>query len=150
MKQLTFILLIITSHFILAQGGKPAYDKALAERLGGNENGMKSYVFVILKTGPRDSLVKDQKLRDSLFKGHMDNIQRLSKEGKLVLAGPFGKNDKKYRGLFIFNVKTVEEATALVNTDPTVKEKIFDVDITPWYGSAAVCAIPEIHEKISK
>ncbi|HMG14584.1 MAG TPA: hypothetical protein VK590_03990, partial [Saprospiraceae bacterium] len=41
---------------------------------------------------------------DSLFTGHMNNIKRLAKENKLIVAGPFEKNLKNYRGLFIFTV----------------------------------------------
>ena len=44
------------------------------------------------------------------MKGHMDNINRLAAEGKLAVAGPFGKNDKALRGLFILAVPTVDEA----------------------------------------
>ena len=49
-------------------------------------------------------------LKKKFFEGHMENINRLAKEGKLVVAGPFMKNDRNYRGIFIFNCKTVEEA----------------------------------------
>jgi len=31
------------------------------------------------------------------FKGHMENIHHLVNEGKLIVAGPFEKNDKNYR-----------------------------------------------------
>jgi len=35
-----------------AQTNNPNYDKALADSLGADDYGMKSYVFVILKSGP--------------------------------------------------------------------------------------------------
>src|SRR5688572_27543217 len=85
------------------------YDAALAKELGGDEMGMKQYVLVILKTGPNDTSIKGKE-REDLFAGHMANIGRLADEKKLAVAGPFGKNDKTYRGLFILNVDTVEEA----------------------------------------
>jgi uncharacterized protein YciI len=107
---------------------------------------MKNYVLVILKTGPNN--VTDKKLRDSLFAGHMSNIRKLADEGKLIAAGPFGTNDKGYRGIFLFDVKSTEEARALVQTDPTVKEKVFEVDILPWFGSAAIPEYLSSHRKI--
>ncbi len=61
----------------------------------------------------------------------MANINRLAKEGKLVVAGPFMKNDKNYRGIFVFNCSTVEEAQKLVETDPAVAAKIFEAELTP-------------------
>ncbi len=57
---------------------------------------------------------------------------------------------ESYRGLFIFNVATVEEARKLVETDPAVKAGVFIAELTPWYGSAALMATPEIHKKISQ
>ena len=84
---------------------KPSYDAELAKKLGADERGMKMYVLVILKTGKKDADFVG-KARDEIFAGHMSNIGRLAGEGKLAVAGPFEKNDKGYRGLYIFNVST--------------------------------------------
>lgn len=148
MKKLITVLLIISSMGIFAQETKNVYDEKLAKALGGNENGMKMYVFCILKTGSNTTATKEEKTK--YFEGHMANINRLADEGKLVVAGPFEKNNKNYRGIFIFNVATVEEAQALVETDPAVKAKIFEAELTPWYCSAALMLVPETHKKISK
>jgi uncharacterized protein YciI len=127
----------------------PAYDAELAKRLGADEYGMKNYVMVIIKTGPNDATIKGKK-RDEIFGGHMANIARLADEGKLAVAGPFGKNDQQFRGLFILNVSDVEEAKKLAETDPAVRAGIFVVDLIPWYGSASLMATNEIHKKITK
>jgi uncharacterized protein len=129
--------------------GSPNYDAALAQKLGGDEYGMKNYVLALLKTGPKDAEFKDQ-ARNDIFAGHMANIGRLADEGKLAVAGPFRKNDQGMRGLFILNVATVEEAQALVDTDPAVHAGIFVVELTPWYGSASLMATPEIHKTIAR
>lgn len=126
-----------------------AYDSELAKKLGGDERGMKNYILVILKTGPNDAAVKGKE-RDDIFAGHMANIGSLADAGKLAVAGPFGKNEKGFRGLYIFNVATVEEAQKIVETDPAVKSGILIADMTPWYGSASLMATPEIHKKIVK
>jgi uncharacterized protein YciI len=127
----------------------PTYDAELAKHLGGNDNGMKGYIFVMLRTGPKDGDFKG-KDREDLFAGHMANIGRMADMGKLIVAGPFDKNDRGYRGVFIFNVATVEEAQKLVETDPTIKAGILVADIVPWWATAALMAIPEIHPKIMK
>ena len=127
----------------------PNYDADLAKKLGGNDGGMRNYVLAILKTGPNDATIKGEE-RTKLFQGHMSNISRLADEGKIAVAGPFGKNDKTFRGLFILAVPTVEEAKQLAETDPAVKAGIFVVDYVPWFGSASLMATPEIHKKISK
>lgn len=128
---------------------KLSYDAQLAAKLGGDENGMRNYVFVILKTGPNDANFKDQ-ARTDLFAGHMANIGRLADLGKLAVAGPFGKNDNNYRGIFILAVSTVSEAQKLVQTDPAVKAGVLVAELTPWYGSASLMATPEIHKQITK
>ncbi len=97
---------------------------------------MKKYVLVILKTGSNTTETKEKTA--SLFKGHMDNIGLLVRQNKLVVAGPMGKNDKSYRGIFILNVSTLDEARNLVDTDPAVKGKLLDAEYYEWYGSAAL------------
>ena len=131
-----------------SQSDNPKYDKALADSLGGDEYGMKGYVLVILKTGTAQ--IDKKEMIDSLFKGHIANIGRLALAGKLVVAGPLKKNDKSYRGIFIFNVKTVEEANELLATDPAVKEKLLEAELYQWYGSAALPAYLKLHERIEK
>lgn len=143
-----FSALIFHSSF--AQPNNPKYDQALADSLGANENGMKSYVLVILKTGPEDKNITDKAIRDNLFRGHFSNMGVMAKAGKLVVAGPIGKNDKTYRGIFILNVKTIEEARELTQTDPSVKAGIFDVELFPWFGSAALPMYLYYTDKVEK
>jgi len=149
MKIIAFMLLITC--FIpdgLSQTANPQYNKALADSLGADDYGMKSYIMVILKTGPNKTT--DEKILNELFRGHMDNINRLARLNKLIVAGPLGENLQNYRGIFILNVKTREEAEELLKTDPTIEEKIFDVELYEWYGSAALPAYLKVHEKIEK
>ncbi|MES2747804.1 MAG: YciI family protein [Bacteroidota bacterium] len=124
------------------------YDENLAKSLNADHRGMKNYVFCLLTTGS-NTTATDQEKAD-LFKGHMDNIMRLAKEGKLATAGPFGKNDRNYRGIFIFNVTTIEEAKALVESDPAVKANLLEAELTLWYASAALMKVNEIHSTITK
>lgn len=148
MKKILLILMLVYFFQANAQTENPNYDSKLAESLGGDEYGMKMYVLAILKTGSNNTAGKEK--LNELFRGHMDNITRLAKEGKLIVAGPLSKNDKNYRGIFILNVKTIEEANQLLNTDPAIKEKVFDVETFQWYGSAALPEYLKIHEKIEK
>ncbi len=149
MKKILFLSVFIISTFpLLAQTTNPNYDEALAKKLGADDFGMKNYVFVILKTG--ENKTTDNEELNQLFRGHMENIQRLVDEKKLIVAGPFGENDKTWRGLFILDVKTVEEAKALVQTDPAIKAGIFDVELVPWYGSAALPEYLPASDKIWK
>jgi uncharacterized protein len=145
-KIIVSTICLFTGFYLLGQSGN-SYNKTLADSLGSDDYGMKMYVLVMLKTG---SAALDKKTTDSLFNGHMANIGRLASEGKLVVAGPFKKNDKNYRGIFIFNVKTVEEANTILMTDPAVKAKVLDAELYEWYGSAALPMYLPYHSKVQK
>lgn len=145
---LLFAFVIGVVATVQAQTPNPWYDKALADSLGADDYGMKSYIFVVLKTGSAN--IEDKQQVSDLFSGHMDNINRLVADKKLIVAGPFGRNDQGYRGLFILDVKTKEEAHALVETDPAVKAKLLDVELFEWYGSAALPTYLAAAQKITK
>ncbi|NHE59007.1 YciI family protein [Cyclobacterium plantarum] len=145
-----FILYFLTGiGFIsFAQGTNPQYDAALADSLGADAYGMKSYVLAILETG---GTAPDDKAKVSeAFSGHMANIRRLVEEGKLLIAGPLGPNDDRYRGIFIFDVATVEGARELVSSDPAIQAGYLAVKLYPWYGSAALPLYLDAADKIWK
>ena len=140
-----FMLLSVGVH---AQNTNPNYDPDLAAELGADDYGMKGYVLVILKTG--SNLTKDQAVIDSCFAGHFANMGRLVEEDILIVAGPIGKNEMTYRGIFILNVSSIEEASKLVQTDPAVNAKLLDAELYEWYGSAALPEYLEAADKIWK
>lgn len=106
----------------------PNYDKVLANKLAGDDYGIKNYFLVILKTGTNTTT--DKKVINYSFRGHLDNINKLVKEGKLNLAGPLAKNENNNRGIFIFNnIKSIEDAKELLQTDLAIKNQILDYDI---------------------
>jgi len=145
-KKIWILLALLGTYGLAAaQTTNPKFNKRLADSLGADEYGMKMYTMVILKTGPVK--VEDKTVRDSIFRGHMNNIGRMAKMGKLVVAGPFESNDLNYRGIYIFNA-TLDETKELVQTDPAVKAKILDPEIFQWYGSAALPLYLNVHETL--
>ena len=130
----------------------PNYDTALAEKLEADDYGMKSYVLVMLKTGDvkPEETEAGKAAYAAAFKGHFKNMGRMVEAEQLVVAGPFGKNEQGYRGLFILNVKTVEEAGEILKTDPAFKAGYLGADIIPWYGSAALSEYLPASDKIWK
>ena len=127
----------------------PNYNKVLAEKLSGDEYGMKNYFLVILKTGENTTMTKE--LISESFRGHMKNINRLVEEKKLIIAGPLGKNENNYRGIFVLNnVKSIQEAKDLLQTDLAVKNGLLDYEIYTWYGSAALPEYLPFSDKIWK
>ena len=157
MKHILILTLLILSNLAFGQSSSindtlisnPNYNKVLAEKLSGDEYGMKNYFLVILKTGENTTMTKE--LISESFRGHMKNINRLVEEKKLIIAGPLEKNENNYRGIFILNnVKSIQEAKDLLQTDLAVKNGLLDYEIYTWYGSAALPEYLPFSDKIWK
>lgn len=129
------------------EAAPPAYDEALARSLGADDLGMRSYVLVILKTGPHR--VPAGAERDAMFRGHFENMKRLSAEGKLALAGPLDGVDGR-RGLFVFAVADIDEARRLTATDPVIVQGEMVAEYHKYYGSAALMTVRDTHARIAK
>jgi len=124
-----------------------AFDAELAKKLDADPYGMHQYVMAFLKAGPNRTT--DSLEAAKLQAAHMENIGRMAEEGTLVLAGPF-LDGGDLRGIYIFDVKTVEEAEALTSTDPAIQAGSLVMELHPWYGSAAVMGINDVHNRISE
>lgn len=144
----TITCILLTTCTAFGQNNNPNYDKALATKLGADDYGMKKFVLVILKTGSNTDTDKIKK--DSCFVGHMSNINKLVEDKKLIVAGPIGKNEKTYRGIFILDVPTLDEANELLLTDPAIKANYLAPELYTWYGSAALSEYLEASDKIWK
>jgi uncharacterized protein YciI len=84
-------------------------------------------IFVFLnKRTDKAELPKEQV--DKLMEGHMANINRLAKEGKLVAAGPFDGGG----GIFIFNSSSIEEVKRWLATDPGVQADRWKIEMLPF------------------
>jgi len=147
MKLYTLMVWITIIFVSLNSKAQSVYDEVLAKRLGADEYGMKQYVMAFLKSGT--VTIKDSAQRASLQQAHLKNIMRLAEDGKLIVAGPFLDNTS-LRGIFIFNVSSVEEARALTATDPAVIAGTLEMELHPWYGSAALAETLQIHKKLEK
>lgn len=151
MKKLFLLISLITVTLAIQaqeKKDKAPYDEALAKKLGADNYGMKMYVLVILKSGSNTTETKAK--TDSLFAGHMANMGKMVEAQKLVVAGPMGKNDKNYRGIFVLNTKSIEEAKQLLESDPAIKAKLLEPELYNWYGSAALAEYLPFHDKIQK
>ncbi|MGB9992529.1 YciI family protein [Pseudoduganella rhizocola] len=125
----------------------PAYDAELAKSLGANDNGLRRYVLVILRTGP--SKVPEGAERKEMFAGHFANMQRLADQGKLAYAGPLDGVDGA-RGIFILPVDSIDEAKKLVATDPVIIKGEMVAEYHTHFGSAALMMVNRVHPTIAK
>lgn len=93
---------------------------------------MKQYWFVMLVAGKDKDKIKDEATIKQLQAGHMANMQKLAEMGKLLLAGPFGDKGN-WRGLFILNCASRDEAEGLLKTDPAIAAGRLDYELKPWW-----------------
>jgi uncharacterized protein YciI len=144
-------LMFVSLHAVAAQPEPavpaPQYDAALAKSLGGDDSGMRSYVLVILKTGPNKMAAGPE--RKKMFEGHFANINRLAEAKKLAVAGPLDGVDG-WRGVFIFATGDIAEAKTMVETDPVIVNGEMVAEYHKFFSSAAMMMVGEVHAKIQK
>ena len=92
---------------------------------------MQTFYLVMLRKGPNWSATPTPESK-AIQEAHLANIVRLWKEGKMTLAGPLG-DDGDLRGIFIFQVATLEEAKSLTDSDPAIKAERLVAEIHPWW-----------------
>jgi uncharacterized protein YciI len=144
-KTILFIVLLLT--FGAFAQDNPDFDAEMAKKVKADEYGMKQYYMVYLKAGAKHD--QDSATAANIQRAHMDNIMKLANEGKLIVAGPFlDKGD--VRGIFILDAATMEEAMQLTQTDPAVQSGRLVMEVHPWYGSAALMMVPDLHKKVAK
>lgn len=105
----------------------------------------KTYTIVFLNR-KADAEKIDKETETKLFQGHMDNINRLAKEGKLLAAGPFDGGG----GIFILNTTALSEAELWISTDPAVKAKRWNIEILPYTPRiGSICPVSEPYEMVT-
>lgn len=106
MKPFVLILFIVSSQCVFAQ----------------------KMVFVFLHHRT-DKAELPKKQLDSIMGGHMANIEKMAKDGRLLVAGPF----EGAGGIFIFNASSVNEVKQWLNDDPGVRANRWNIEIQPYH-----------------
>lgn len=105
----------------------------------------KIYIFVFLHKKTNAAKISKDSV-ERLMKGHLANIERIAKEGKLLAAGPFEEGG----GLFILNTASKDEAREWLKTDPGIQANRWDLEMlqySPQIGS--VCPAKEPYEMVT-
>jgi uncharacterized protein YciI len=92
---------------------------------------MKRYWLVLLQKGPNRN--QDSISAEKIQAAHMANINRLAKEGKLVMAGPIGV-EGDLRGIFLMNCADSAEVENFVTTDSAVITGRLIMKYYPWWA----------------
>lgn len=103
-----------------------------------------SYVFVFLNKKPDARELPESELK-RIMEGHLENINRLAKEGKLLVAGPFDGGG----GIFILNTTSVEEGGKWLENDPGVQEGRWRLEMFPFtLRTGSLCSVRDSVEMV--
>lgn len=101
-----------------------------------------AYTFVFLNTKKDKQELAAEEVK-KIMDGHLANIERLAKEGKLLVAGPFEGGG----GIFILNTTSTDSATKWLSTDPGIKANRWNIEILPYQPRiGGVCTVGENYE----
>lgn len=93
---------------------------------------MKKYWLVQLLKGPNRG--GDKETSQRIQAAHLANIDRLWKEGVVVMAGPMGYSyDTDWRGIFIMDAKDSTTAASYIKTDSAVITGRLRFELHPWW-----------------
>jgi uncharacterized protein YciI len=98
------------------------------------------FIFVFLNKKADKAELPEKEIK-KIDEGHMANIRRLAKEGKLIVAGPFDGGG----GIFIFKAASSDQAKEWLASDPGVQANRWNVEVlpyTPRVGSVCVAKEP--------
>lgn len=95
---------------------------------------------IVFLNKKEDKAVLPEEEVKKLMDGHMANINRLAKEGKLWAAGPFDGGG----GIFIFKTSSMEDVKNWIGTDPAVSANRWNVEMFPYVPrTGSVCSVGE-------
>jgi uncharacterized protein YciI len=102
---------------------------------------MRFYVMAILEKGPNwtKEVTPEAKV---LLQGHMANIGKMAKDGKLILAGPLADAGDA-AGIFVFDTASINEARKWCADDPAIAAGRFQVKLWRWYSMKGIGILPK-------
>lgn len=140
MKKIAFAsLLVLPVLLLLSYANRPNSNRVAADvpvnkfkTVSPDTPRMKQYWLVQLLRGANRTM--DKATAQRIQAAHMANIDRLWKEGVVVMAGPMGyKYDNEWRGIFIMDAPDSAAAAAHIKTDSAVITGRLRFEIHPWW-----------------
>lgn len=95
-------------------------------------NKKKQFIYVLKLIPYLLDETKWTEREEDIVSRHFSELQKLHKEGKLILAGRTLNMDEKTFGIVILEVESEEEARNLMNNDPAISEGIMNAELFPY------------------
>lgn len=110
---------------------------------------MVTYQFMVFKAGPTPmSKFKAEEI-GKFQKAHLDNMQRLMDEKKMLCGGPL-ENAGDMRGIAILDLKTKDDVVKEFANDPFVKEGLMAIDSHKWWTAKGTVQTPKVMTDLQK
>lgn len=108
-------------------------------------NAQDSRMFMFLNTRlDKPELPKEEV--DKMMQGHMNNINKMAKEGNLLAAGPFQGGG----GIFIFKASSNSQVMEWLKGDPGVQANRWTLEMFPYTARVgSVCPVGEPYEMVT-
>jgi uncharacterized protein YciI len=105
------------------------------------------YVFSYL-IQDQPELLSQEDLQTAV-KGHRNNINVLSEQGKLLIAGPLfePKIGELYSGIFVFGTSDVNAGMEIFETDPAVQAKVFKPEMYLFECADPLFELPRLKKE---
>jgi uncharacterized protein YciI len=102
-----------------------------------------TYQLVLLRRPANAPALGEAEL-EKLQAQHIGHLKKMAAEGKMVVAGPFGgdQRDPSLRGLCLYRVGSVDEARRLASEDPMVKAGRLRPEVMTWMTEKGALAFP--------
>ena len=103
------------------------------------------YVLVYLRRGPGAEGKSDEE-RAEVQAAHMAELDRMSRQGQLLLAGPFDSENTypEMRGILVLDVEDIEFARGLALSDPGVQAGVLVPELMSWRADSRLRAVHEL------
>ncbi len=88
--------------------------------------------FMIFLNGDAAPNTFNAEQMDKMQQGHLDNMQRLMNEGKMLIGGPVS-NSKFMRGIAVLDLPDKAAVEKAFATDPFVTSKVMKIQVLDWY-----------------
>jgi uncharacterized protein YciI len=98
------------------------------------------YQLVLLKR-PQNAPQLNEDALERVRQAHLAHISKLTKEGKLVLAGPL-LDDGPLRGIFVFKTTSGKQAEKWTRSDPLVQANRLRPEIHIWMQPTSTFSTP--------
>ena len=130
MRLIFFLLFCAYGFTAYCQQERYNKDSLDLEKKAFQKHGLHQYWLVLIKPGEQNI---DADVRKKIMESHFANMKVLADKGVLKMAGPMGKNELGWSGIFIFDCPQ-NDLDEYLSGDDAINTGYFATEIAPWYA----------------